>query len=160
MGINQIHLASSPIFPESLKAIGRVSKTSAWAAIARTGGSEEVVRIEVRSQAELAALQKVDEKMNSLAKSRRFYQGQLQQMDDSIERMKAQLEKLLKQFPPYPPGSEDRMRTLRAYAGCRQLIDQLTIPPPEEFFPQMTEDAAIVAKPPEAEDITEPMPVS
>jgi hypothetical protein len=155
MGINQIHLVSSPIFPENLKTIGRVPRTSAWEAVAKTGGSGDEGKIDVRSQTDLAELLKVNEKINSLAKSQRFYQGQLQQMDDSIERIKTQLEKILKQFPPYPPGSEDRMRALRAYAGYRKLIDQLTIPPPEELLPQTTEDLAVVAGAPEAEEIAE-----
>jgi hypothetical protein len=155
MGINQIHLVSSPIFPENLKAIGRTPPTSAGEAIARKSDEEDEIKIDVRSQANFIELQKVNEKINSFAKSQRSYQRQLQQIDDSIERMKAQLEKIMKQFPPYPPGSEDRVHALRAYAGCRKLIDQLTIPPPEEFLLQTAKNLGSVAEASEAEKTAE-----
>ena len=35
----------------------------------------------------------------------------------------------LKQYPPYPPGSEDRIKYLSRFAMLRKQIDQLTIPP-------------------------------
>jgi hypothetical protein len=53
-------------------------------------------------------------------------------MEDYIDRLKAQLERIIKNFPPFPPGSEDRIQLLRNYASFRRLIDQLTIPPSEE----------------------------
>ena len=92
----------------------------------------------------------INEKINLVAKGQRFYQRQLQQVNDAIEQMKTQLEKIMKQFPPYPPGSEDRIRALRAYAGCRKLIDQLTIPPPDEPLSQTMEELATVTEATEA----------
>jgi hypothetical protein len=35
----------------------------------------------------------------------------------------------MKQYPPYPPGSEDRVKYLSRFALLRKQIDQLTIPP-------------------------------
>jgi len=142
MGIDQIQAFSSPISPENLNATGRVSRTSARVAIAKSHSLEDEVRVTVRSQANLIELHRINEKINLVAKGQKLYQKQLQQVDDSIERMKAQLERIIKMFPPYPPGSEDRVRALRACAGCRKLIDQLTIPPPDEFLPQTTEELA------------------
>ena len=151
MGINQIHVVSSPVSPENLNAPGRVSWTSTREVIAKSRAlEEEEVKITIRSQADLMDLHRINEKVNLLAKGQRFYQRQLQQVDDSIERMTAQLGRIMKQFPPYPPGSEDRVRALRAYAGCRKLIDQLTIPPPDELEMRTMEELAAAAQAPEA----------
>ncbi|MBP1719794.1 MAG: hypothetical protein H6Q43_3232 [Deltaproteobacteria bacterium] len=150
MGINQIHISSSPISPENPNATGRVSRASTREAIPQTHTPENEVKITVRSQPDLIVFHKINEKINLVAKGQRFYQRQLQQVNDAIEQMKTQLEKIMKQFPPYPPGSEDRIRALRAYAGCRKLIDQLTIPPPDEPLSQTMEELATVTEATEA----------
>ncbi len=140
MGINQIQVFSSPISPENSNATGRVSRTSARVTIAKSHALEDEVKLNVRSGANLIELHKINEKINLVARGQKLYQKQLQQVDDSIERMKAELVKIIKMFPPYPPGSEERVRALRACAGCRKLIDQLTIPPPDELLPQMMKE--------------------
>jgi hypothetical protein len=43
--------------------------------------------------------------------------------------MKRDLEVIVKNFPPYPPNSEERVKLLRSYAGLRAEIDRLTVPP-------------------------------
>lgn len=48
---------------------------------------------------------------------------------DILERIKANLNGINKFFPPYPPGSEERVRLLKSYAAFRLLIERLTIPP-------------------------------
>jgi len=150
MGINPIQAFPSPISPENSKATGRVSRTSARVTIAKSHASEAAVKINVRSRADFIELHKINEKINSIAQGQKLFQKQLQQVDDSIERMKAELVKIIKMFPPYPPGSEERVRALRACAGCRKLIDQLTIPPPDELLPQTMEGMAGAAGSPKA----------
>jgi hypothetical protein len=150
MGINQIQNFSSPISPENLNATGRISRTSARVAVIKSHAVEDEVKITVRSQSNFIDLSRINEKINSVAESQKLYQKQLQQVDDTIERMKAQLGKILKQFPPYPPGSEDRVRALRACAGCRKLIDQLTLPPPDETLTQTLEELTSVSETPKA----------
>ena len=150
MGLNQIQVGSFPISHEYLSGAEKASGTSTREAIAKSRVPEDEVKITVRSQADFMECHRINEKVNLVAKGQRFYQRQLQQVNDSIERMKAQLENILKQFPPYPPGSEDRMHALRAYAGCRKLIDQLTIPPPDELLPQTMEELAAAAEASEA----------
>lgn len=91
-----------------------------------------------RSHGDFAVLQKINDRLNSTAKIQRTFENRFEKLNDSIERMKAALEGILKQFPPYPPESEDRIRALRSYAFFRKMIDQLTLPPPEK-----TQDAEI-----------------
>jgi len=54
-------------------------------------------------------------------------------VNEYVEKMKAQLETIVKTYPPYPPGSAERVEILRSYSAFRKIIDQLTIPPPEDW---------------------------
>jgi hypothetical protein len=151
MGLNQIQAVSPPISPEYVNGPEKISGRSARETIAQSSAPEDAVKITVRSQADFIQLHKVNEQMNSAALGQRLFQRQLQQADDSIERMKAHLGRIIKQFPPYPLGSDDRMRALRAYAGCRKLIDQLTVPPPDdELEPRTVAGSAASVKAPES----------
>jgi hypothetical protein len=85
-----------------------------------------------RNHAELLELQKINDSWNDIAQKKRTYDNNINEIEDYIDRMKAQLERILKNFPPFPPGSEDRIQILRTFAAFRKLIDQLTIPPVEE----------------------------
>jgi hypothetical protein len=93
----------------------------------RIPGEEREWNID-HSHLNFVELQKINDNLNSVAKNQRVFE----KANDFIERMKAQLEQIQKQFPPFPPGSEDRVRALRSYTYFRNLIDQLTIPPPDE----------------------------
>lgn len=77
-------------------------------------------------------LQKITDFSNEVAQKGRSGDKILKGVEDYVDRMRAQLERIIKNFPPFPPESKDRIKLLRDYAGFRQLIDQLTIPPPEE----------------------------
>jgi hypothetical protein len=85
-----------------------------------------------RNHPELLELQKINDSWNDIAQKKRIYNNNLNEVEDYITRMKAQLERIIKNFPPFPLGSEDRIQLLRNFASFRKLIDQLTIPPPEE----------------------------
>lgn len=58
---------------------------------------------------------------------------------DFYEKVKEGLTGMTKFFPPYPPGSEERVRFLKGYVAFRMLIERLTIPPDTM---NMTEDLA------------------
>ena len=75
-------------------------------------------------------LQKVNDSLNEAAQKQQTGDKILNGVGDSIDRMKAQLGEFIKNYPPFPPGSEQRIKLLRGYVGFRKLIDQLTIPPP------------------------------
>jgi len=85
-----------------------------------------------RNHPELLELQKINDSWNDIAHKKRTYDNKINEVEDYVARMKAQLERIIKNFPPFPPGSEERIQVLRGFAGFRKLIDQLTIPPPEE----------------------------
>jgi hypothetical protein len=65
----------------------------------------------------------------------------LQQMDqqmDEIEKtassLREELNTMRRTLPPFPPGSQERVRLLKSYIGLRKLIEQLTIPPEVPFI--------------------------
>jgi hypothetical protein len=60
---------------------------------------------------------------------------QLQQMDQQIDQigkttssLKEEIITMHRTLPPFPPGSQERVRLLKSYIGLRKLIEQLTIP--------------------------------
>jgi hypothetical protein len=80
----------------------------------------------------LLELQKINDSWNVIAQKKRIHDKLLDEVEDYIDHLKAQLERIIKNFPPFPPGSEERIQLLRSFAAFRRLIDQLTIPPSEE----------------------------
>jgi hypothetical protein len=85
-----------------------------------------------RNHSELLELQKINDSWNVIAQKRRIHDKLLKEVEDYVDQLKAQLERIIKNFPPFPPGSEERIQLLRSFAAFRKLIDQLTIPPVEE----------------------------
>lgn len=68
---------------------------------------------------------------NMIARNIRLADKVMDKALDYIEKMKEQLETLLKNYPPFPPGSEERVQILKSIQTFRKQIDQLTIPPPQ-----------------------------
>jgi hypothetical protein len=85
-----------------------------------------------RKHSELLELQKINDSWNDIAQKKRINDKMFNKVENYVDHLKEQLERIIKNFPPFPPGSEERMQLLRNFAAFRRLIDQLTIPPPEE----------------------------
>lgn len=49
--------------------------------------------------------------------------------EEILEKIKEGINRINKFFPPYPPGSEDRVRFLKGYVAFRVLIERLSLPP-------------------------------
>jgi archaellum component FlaC len=74
-------------------------------------------------------LQKFNAEFNAVVKSIRVADKAMGEIEANVEQMESEVEMFLKQYPPYPPGSEDRIKYLSRFAMLRKQIDQLTIPP-------------------------------
>lgn len=48
-----------------------------------------------------------------------------------LDQMQHGVQQILKQYPPYPLESRERMELLKSIAGLRKQIDALTFPPPD-----------------------------
>jgi hypothetical protein len=54
---------------------------------------------------------------------------QLDQIEKTAGSVREELTAMRRTLPPFPPGSEERVRILKGYVGLRKLIEELTIPP-------------------------------
>lgn len=80
------------------------------------------------------AISFIKSRLNAVAKDISAADKRLETIENYIDRMKAQLGRIIKNYPPFPPGSEERVRLLKSYISLRKQIDQLTIPPPTDEF--------------------------
>lgn len=65
---------------------------------------------------------------NSVLKSVRIADQAMAQIEANVEQMESEVQMFLKTYPPYPPGSEERIEMLKRISGLRQQIEQLTLP--------------------------------
>ena len=75
---------------------------------------------------DVANLQESKNGLNDTAKSIRIADESMQKINEYVDQMKANLTAIVKQYPPYPPGSEERVSFLRSFNAFRQLIDRLS----------------------------------
>ena len=96
--------------------------------------SSDKVTIQVEiSKNTLDTLQKVgnvSELLVSTAKNIRKTDEALTAGVTIIAQMKEQLSTIVKQFPPFPPESKDRMELLMSYSALQKQITSLMVPPP------------------------------
>jgi hypothetical protein len=78
-------------------------------------------------------LRAVSDEINSYAKFVRHTDAVLEKASNQLELMKKPLELIIKNYPPFPPGSEQRADLLRSYISLRKEIDRLTVPPPQDL---------------------------
>lgn len=96
----------------------------------KTSGGETIDGIKAEiSSFSAHPLQQFNAEFNAVVKSIRIADKAMGEIETNIEQMESEVEMFLKQYPPYPPGSEDRIKYLSRFAMLRKQIDQLTIPP-------------------------------
>lgn len=96
------------------------------------------------AQSDIARIDSTKEAIASAARSIRAANTAMNAIGDNLVKMKQHLEGIVKNFPPFPQGSDERMKLLKSYNSLRKQIDALTVPPPP---PDGTEYARIVGDP-------------
>jgi hypothetical protein len=71
----------------------------------------------------------VKEQQNAQAAQIRRRAEAMSIVGNSLGKMRQALEGIVKQYPPYPPGSAQRERYLKSIAGIRKQIEALMVPP-------------------------------
>ena len=104
-----------------------------------------------RSLFRFQSLQAVNDSLNNVAMTIRTADTTMDSIGKIIDQMKAQLEVIIKNYPPFPPGSEDRVKLLNSFNTLKRQIDQLTIPPNNRGVWKILADPATI---PEAGDWT------
>lgn len=74
-------------------------------------------------------LQQFNAAFNAVVKSIRIADKAMGEIEANVEQMESEVEMFLKQYPPFPPGSEERVKYLNCFALLRKQIDQLAFPP-------------------------------
>jgi len=90
-------------------------------------------------------LQAINSILNSVAMSIRIADTAMEKIKTYIDQMKEQLGRIIKNYPPFPPGSEERVRFLRSFNTLRQQIDQLNISPDDEGALRIVTDPSTVS---------------
>jgi len=101
-----------------------VASGEAKSEFARINSTKEAIAVAAR------AIHAADEVMDAVGKN--------------LSKMKESLETIVKNYPPFPHGSDERIKLLMSYNSLRKQIDDLTMPPPP---PDGTEYAKIVGDP-------------
>jgi hypothetical protein len=99
---------------------------------------------ESRSSAAFGRLQAIKSGINLIATNIRAADSAMEAIGTHIDRMKASLEGIVKSYPPFPPGSEERVELLKSFSTIRRLIDQLTVPPTDDGASRIMADPAQV----------------
>jgi len=73
-----------------------------------------------------------NDKTQAVAKQIREVDEAITQVSDNVHKMKSTLDGIIKVFPPYPKESSERVKALRQFSAFRKMIDQLTLPPPDD----------------------------
>ncbi len=81
---------------------------------------------------EFQRLTALHERSNAVAATIRTMDQAMETAGTTIDAMKKELDVVTKSYPPFPQGSEERVRRLRSYAALRSMIDKLSIPPEED----------------------------
>lgn len=88
-------------------------------------------RIQTRNAA-FANIAAVKDEAAMVAQSVRKAADALAKAQHTVRAMQAQVEAMVKQYPPFPPGSEQRLSYLNSISALRQQLESMTIPPPPD----------------------------
>ena len=84
--------------------------------------------------------------LKDIARNIRMTDLTITTIESYIEKMKDQLLTIVKNYPPFPIGSEDRVKFLNNYIGLKRQIEKLTIPPKETETVKINTDLQIVTE--------------
>jgi len=80
----------------------------------------------------LERLESVTNELNQVAKQVRATDSALQERHSLVSQMKVELNKVVKNYPPFPLDSDERKEILMSYRSLRQFIEKLIVPPPPD----------------------------
>jgi len=102
----------------------------------KTNTSDEnavVLAKAARGGAELGNLQTINETQNRASSTIRAADRTLETVNMYVKQMKDVLFRIIKNYPPYPPGDAERAMFLRSFNGLKHELDSMIIPPNEQW---------------------------
>jgi methyl-accepting chemotaxis protein len=85
----------------------------------------EFIKIPSPDRIQLNRLQAANSKSQKIARQIRQVNESMETIDSHLSDMRATLEHIVKIYPPYPPGSTERIEALRRFSALRKMIDQI-----------------------------------
>jgi len=105
----------------------------------------------IRDNISTSVLQKLNDKnsaSNKIAKNLRHVNDSMLTLEKQIDNLSEKALAIGKNYPPFPPGREDRVKFLKMVSAFKKQIDLLTIPPPpEESQNKSTSEQSVGTKP-------------
>jgi hypothetical protein len=140
--------AFSLIRSRPIKTLDYLNRGPSTVNITRSNKGSACVSEEIcRGRFGVDRLEAIYSRLNSVARTIRVVDEAMGKIENYIDKMKAELQRIIKNYPPFPPGSEERVKRLKSVNAFRRLVDQLTIPPPnEEFTAKIMPDHDVVSK--------------
>lgn len=129
-----------------LNGIGTVERNPAVSAAREVGSNKEVrenagssvVKDDFESAtALLKDYTSLDASYNAAAKSIRTVDKVMNAIDGTLVEMSETLDRIVKNYPPFPLGDPERENILRNYISLRKQIDEMTIPPNDDIAAQI-----------------------
>lgn len=106
-------------------------------AVQTLGGDKVSIRVEIPKNT-VDTLQKmgnISDFLNSVATNLRQSNEGLKAATAVIDQMKQSLDTIIKNFPPYPIESRERMEQLMSYSSLqKQIVSLMTPPPPQPVY--------------------------
>jgi len=126
--IQNIGTEQAPLVANRVTKQPEMSSQQARAVSSAASNSGQELVVSLSNEAvDVANIQEAKNSLNDTAQSIRKADQAMQMINEVyIEQMKASLNAVRKQYPPFPPGSEERISYLRSFNGFRQIIDQLS----------------------------------
>ena len=89
--------------------------------ISLKGGTREPTK-PIKDHFEIDRLETVHSRFNSVARTIRIADENMGKIENYIDRMKTELQGIIKKYPPFPPGSEERVKRLKNIYNSTQVI--------------------------------------
>ena len=86
----------------------------------------EVIKILSQDRIQFNKLEATNSKIQLIAQQIRQVNESMETIDSHLSEMRAKLEHIVKIYPPYPPGSTERIEALHQFSALRKMIDQMT----------------------------------
>jgi hypothetical protein len=96
-----------------------------------------------KRHADFTKVQTLNATFNSVAENLQTADKAMEAIGKEIDKMSGKLETHIKNYPPFLPGSEERMQLLKSFQAFRKQIDEMTIPPDNTDVSKIIADPSV-----------------
>lgn len=115
--------------------VAKIGKTNQQTSLPNSGQDAKTAKSDpiAGDKAEISvfsnnSLDQFNVRFNSVLKSVRIADQAMEEVQNGIAKMNSEVQAFLKMYPPYPPGSEERVQRLKTITAIRQQIEKLSLP--------------------------------